>query len=119
VRECELIGFDPLVGFYHQLDYGRESLACDLNELSRPEIDRWIWELFRQRRFAVRDFSADSERPGCYLKKASRGRYYQGYEEWIAPRRSAMRAEAEALARSILDGEDTLPIGETDAADPL
>jgi CRISP-associated protein Cas1 len=119
VRECELIGFDPLVGFYHQLDYGRESLACDLTEPSRPEVDRWIWELFRQRRFAARDFSADGERPGCYLKKASRGRYYQDYEEWIASRRPAMRAEVEALARSILDGEDTLPIRETDAADPL
>ncbi|MDP2601684.1 MAG: CRISPR-associated endonuclease Cas1 [Deltaproteobacteria bacterium] len=119
VRECELIGFDPLIGFYHQLDYGRESLACDLTEPSRPDVDRWIWEVFRQRRFTARDFSADGERPGCYLKKASRGRYYQGYEEWIASRRPAMRAEVEALARSMLDGEDTIPIGEADAADSL
>src|SRR5262249_48116756 len=119
VRECELIGFDPLVGFYHQLDYGRESLACDLTEPSRPEVDCWIWELFRQRCFTARDFSLVSERPGCYLKKGSRGRYYQEYEKWIVPRRSMMRAEVEALARSILDGEDTVPSGEPDAADSL
>jgi CRISPR-associated protein Cas1 len=118
VRECELIGFDPLVGFYHQLDYGRESLACDFMEPWRPEVDPWVWELFRRRRFVLRDFAADSERPGCYLKKTSRSRYYQGYEEWSASRRSAMRAEVEALARSILDGEDTLPVGEPNAADP-
>jgi CRISPR-associated protein Cas1 len=119
VRECELIGFDPLVGFYHQLDYGRESLACDLTEPCRPAVDRWIWELFRQRRFAARDFSSDNERPGCYLKKSSRGRYYQSYEEWSASCRPAMRAEVEALARSILDGEDALPSRESEAAYPL
>jgi CRISPR-associated protein Cas1 len=119
VRECELIGFDPLVGFYHQLDYGRESLACDLTEPSRPDVDRWVWELFRLRRFTSRDFSTDNERPGCYLKKAGRGRYYQVYEEWMALRRSAMRAEVEALARSILDGEDALPIRESNAADQM
>jgi CRISPR-associated protein Cas1 len=119
VRECELIGFDPLVGFYHQLDYGRESLACDLTEPTRPDVDRWVWELFRRRDFTSRDFSADSERPGCYLKKAGRGRYYQAYEEWMTPRRSAMRAETEALARSILDGEDPLSIGEPNTENPL
>jgi len=119
VRECELIGFDPLIGFYHQLDYGRESLACDLTEPSRPDVDGWIWEIFRRRVFTARDFSADNERPGCYLEKAGRGRYYQSYEEWIAPRRPVMRAEVEALARSILDGENTLPSGESEAADSL
>jgi CRISPR-associated protein Cas1 len=119
VRECELIGFDPLVGFYHQLDYGRESLACDLTEPCRSEVDRWVWELLRLRRFTNRDFSTDTERPGCYLKKSGRSRYYQAYEEWIGPRRAAMRAEVEALARNILDGEDTLPVGERDAANPV
>jgi CRISPR-associated protein Cas1 len=117
VRECELIGFDPLVGFYHQLDYGRESLACDLTEPCRSEVDYWIWELFRLRCFTNRDFSSDAERPGCYLKKNGRGRFYQGYEEWISSRRGAMRSEVEALARMMLDGEDALPVGEREAAD--
>ena len=119
VRECELIGFDPLVGFYHQVDYGRESLACDFTEPCRPEVDRWVWELFRQRRFTARDFSSESERPGCYLKKYCRGRYYQDYEQWMVTRRGSMRSEVEALARNILDGEDTLSCGERDPADPV
>ena len=119
VRECELIGFDPLVGFYHQLDYGRESLACDLTEPCRPEVDRWIWELFRLRCFTNRDFSSDAERPGCYLKKNGRGRFYQAYEEWIASRHGAMRSEVEALARIVLDGEDALPVGKREAADQV
>lgn len=119
VRECELIGFDPLIGFYHQVDYGRESLACDLTEPWRPEVDRWVWELFRLRRFTDRDFAADNERPGRYLKKSARSRYYQAYEGWMGPHRAAMRNEVEALARSMLDGEDTVPLGEPGAAGSL
>lgn len=113
VRECEMIGLDPMVGFYHELDYGRESLACDLVEPVRPAVDRWVWELCRSRAFEGRDFSSDAERPGCYLKKSARGRYYEAYEVWAGPRRPAMRAEAEALARRILDGEDPLPVRES------
>ncbi|WP_150538604.1 CRISPR-associated endonuclease Cas1 [Actinobacillus vicugnae] len=30
------VGLDPYVGFYHSLDYGRESLACDVMEILRP-----------------------------------------------------------------------------------
>lgn len=48
VREIEVIGLDPTIGFYHQFDYGRESLACDLVELYRIDVDRFVWELFRE-----------------------------------------------------------------------
>lgn len=109
VRECEVIGLDPLVGFYHEVDYGRESLACDLLEPFRPTVDRWVWEVFRTRQFEGRDFSSDTDRPGCALKKAARGRFYAAYEAWIAPHRSSMRATVEALARRILDdGENAV-----------
>lgn len=118
VRECELIGLDPMVGFYHELDYGRESLACDLVEPVRPDVDRWVWELCRSRAFEARDFSSEVERPGCYLKKGARGRFYAAYEDWAGPRRSAMRTETESVARRILDGEDPLLVRTTgDAGD--
>ncbi len=102
VRECELIGLDPLVGFYHEIDYGRESLACDLLEPFRPSVDRWVWDLFRTRRFERRDFASDQDRPGCSLKKDARSRFYAAYEDWIAPHRSRMRETVETLARRIL-----------------
>jgi len=35
---CHAIGFDPFVGFYHQLRFGRPALALDLMELFRPLI---------------------------------------------------------------------------------
>ena len=34
-------GLDPYVGFYHALEYGRESLSCDVVEALRPEVDRF------------------------------------------------------------------------------
>lgn len=109
VREIETIGLDPFIGFYHQFEYGRESLACDLVEPSRPYVDRWVWELFRKRTFTGRDFSEGKERPGCYLKKEGRSRYYILYEEWAEDIRKTLREEVQALARRIMDGQDIIP----------
>ncbi len=109
VREIEVIGLDPTIGFYHQFDYGRESLACDLVEPYRVDVDRFIWELFRQRRFTARDFAEDDERPGCYLKKQSRKRFYPEYEEWANGTRPLWVDEVRTLARRIMDGQDIIP----------
>ncbi|MBI4687423.1 MAG: CRISPR-associated endonuclease Cas1 [Nitrospirae bacterium] len=108
VREIEVIGLDPVIGFYHQFDYGRESLACDLVEPYRPMVDRFVWETFRERTFTVRDFSQDDEKPGCYLKKESRKRFYPLYEEWAQKARPAWVEEARGIARRIMDGQDII-----------
>lgn len=108
VRECETIGLDPVIGFYHDFEYGRDSLACDLMEPDRPIIDRWIFELFHTRQFTGRDFAADRERPGCYLKKAARRRYYPLYEAWMRDRRGHMREAVTRLVHEVLDGEDAV-----------
>jgi hypothetical protein len=39
VRACYGAGLDPMIGFFHNLDFGRESLACDLVEPLRPRLD--------------------------------------------------------------------------------
>ncbi|MCP9462913.1 MAG: CRISPR-associated endonuclease Cas1 [Nitrospira sp.] len=109
VRECELIGLDPLIGFFHEIDYGRESLACDLLEPFRPLVDRWVWTLFRDRQFDAQDFASEQDRPGCSLKKAARSRYYQAYEQWMTQHRPRLRETVEALARRVMnDGSDPL-----------
>jgi CRISPR-associated protein Cas1 len=109
VREIEIIGLDPTIGFYHQFDYGRESLACDLVEPFRPEVDRFVYETFRNRQFTARDFAEDDERPGCYLKKGSRRRFYPLYEEWATGMRPLWVDEVRTLARRIMDGQNPLP----------
>ena len=108
VREIEVIGLDPTIGFYHQFEYGRESLACDLVELYRTDVDTFVWELFRERVFTVRDFSQGDERPGCYLKKESRTRFYPLYEEWAKELRPKLVNEVRTLATRIMDGQDII-----------
>jgi CRISPR-associated protein Cas1 len=71
-------GLDPFIGFYHALDFGRESLACDVIEALRPQADRFVLALFRQETLSADDFSDTAA--GCLLGKAGRGRYYAAYE---------------------------------------
>jgi CRISPR-associated protein Cas1 len=109
VREIEVIGLDPVIGFLHGFDYGRESLACDLVEPYRSDVDRFVWELCRERTFTARDFAEDDEKPGCYLKKEARKRFYPAYEVWAKAMRPIWTAETRTLARRILDGQDPIP----------
>ena len=92
IRVLVSTGFDPQLGIYHQPSYGRESLACDLVELYRPVIERWVWRLFacevlRSDHFTM---AADQSKP-CVLGKAGRARYYSHYESQARRWRKLMR----------------------------
>ncbi len=99
LREVAVAGLDPMVGYLHERDFGRESLVCDLVEGARPAADGFIWRLFHERTFTGRDFSSGDERPGCYLKKGARARYYPLYEAWAEGERSGWRDTVRALVR--------------------
>jgi len=99
LREVAAAGLDPMVGFLHELDLGRESLVCDLVEGARPAADGLVWRLFHERTFTARDFTTGDERPGCYLKKGARARFYPLYEAWAETERSAWRETVRALVR--------------------
>lgn len=71
-------GLDPFIGFYHSLNFGRESLACDVMEALRPQADRFVLSLFRQGTLSNDDFSKTDG--ACLLGKAGRSRYYAAYE---------------------------------------
>ncbi len=105
VREIEVIGLDPTLGFLHDFEYGRESLASDLVEIFRASVDRFVWTVFREREFRENDFAHDVERPGCYLKKGGRKRFYPLYEEWARQERPQITAEVRGLAHRITDGD--------------
>lgn len=74
-------GLDPYVGFYHALDFGRESLACDLVESFRTSIDRFAAGLFGKGILRPEDFSMTQGM--CLLGKAGRARFYPAYEAHI------------------------------------
>ncbi len=71
-------GFDPYVGFYHQISFGRESLASDMLEPLRSLADRFCLDLVRQQTLRAEHFSLTDN--GCLLGKAGRVHYYEAYE---------------------------------------
>ena len=71
-------GLDPFIGFYHALDFGRESLACDIVEPLRIEVDRHALMLFRTEKLRMDDFSMTDG--ACLLGKAGRTRFYAEWE---------------------------------------
>jgi CRISPR-associated endonuclease Cas1 len=50
------VGLDPGMGVLHADLPRRDSLACDLMEAVRPEVDAYVLELLRTRTFGARDF---------------------------------------------------------------
>lgn len=93
-------GFDPYVGFYHALDFGRESLASDLLEAVRPLCDRFCLRLVKEQTISARDDFSTTE-SGCLLGKAGRARYYAAYESYSEVLRASIQAEVELLAERV------------------
>ncbi|MBI4576711.1 MAG: CRISPR-associated endonuclease Cas1 [Planctomycetes bacterium] len=56
-------GFDPLIGFFHQPDYGRPSLVLDVIEEFRPlVVDHLVIRLVNRRQLAPEDFEHPAPR---------------------------------------------------------
>lgn len=73
------VGFDPYLGFYHGLQYGRVSLACDLVELIRAPFAEWnVLRFFNMSRLKSSDFL---KLDGVYFKKAALKRFLALYTE--------------------------------------
>lgn len=101
-----VVGLDPTIGFYHKFDYGRDSLACDIEEVFRPKIDRFVCELFMNRGFSEKDFVKHSG--GVFLKKEARARFYPLYEDWVSPLRAELREFIRILTEEIKNGQKPL-----------
>jgi len=92
-------GLDPLLGFYHDPSFGRDSLASDLIEPLRPWIDDRVWWLFRQRRLTVDHFFRDGE--ACLLNKAGRKVFFQTWASGVDVPQRLLRRWARRLARTL------------------
>ncbi len=101
--EIYIAGLDPTIGFYHGFEYGRDSLACDIEEPFRPEVDRFVWELFRKEHFRDRDFT--EEKGGVYLKKKARARFYPLYEEFSRPLRKRIQKTLREIIERLMENE--------------
>lgn len=92
-------GLDPCIGYYHQLSFARESLACDLVEPLRPLGDQFCHQLIASQTLTGEHFSTTDS--GCLLGKAGRLRYYQAFEQHAPLMRKAIHAEVKTLAQTI------------------
>ena len=73
------VGFDPMVGFYHQLRHGRPALALDLMEPLRPIIaDSAVLTAINTRMVTPKDFV----RAGDAVALSAEGRrgFFRAYE---------------------------------------
>ncbi len=97
-------GFDPHVGFLHGIDFGRESLACDLVEPLRPAMERLAWRLFAEQTLRDRDFTTEKD-GACLLQKAGRARFYEAVEPALEDCRRRLDRTLAALRRQLLGDE--------------
>ncbi len=98
-------GLDPMLGFYHDIAYGRESLACDFVEPLRPRIDNWVWRLFAERELRLEHFSTD--KGACLLNKAGRKIFYASWETYAPLLRRTLRRSAHILVRKLFSDTGT------------
>ena len=77
------VGFDPYIGFFHGIDYGRPSLALDLIEPFRHAIiDRFTLYLVNNHILTEKDFE-DKADEGVLLNDDARKRYFVEYEKYM------------------------------------
>lgn len=99
VLAAHACGLDPAIGFFHQLSYGRDSLASDLVEAHRSTLDAWALQLFSKHILRADDFSTTQE--GCLLGKAGRTRFYKEWESQAERLRRALDRQCRELVRLI------------------
>jgi CRISP-associated protein Cas1 len=112
-------GFDPYLGFLHEIDYGRPSLALDLLEEFRPAwIDRFVIAALQRGQFEKEDFLRGTD-GGLALDRDGLKRFFVVWESALAEEiaigegertiRDLYRRQAERLARAIQYGEPYVP----------
>jgi CRISPR-associated protein Cas1 len=102
VLAAHAAGLDPAIGFFHQTSFGRESLASDLIEPCRADVDRWTLALFNRQVLRAEDFSTTAD--GCLLGKAGRGRYYLEWEPMAEHLRRHLDRQTRVLVHAIQPG---------------
>ncbi|WP_051940376.1 CRISPR-associated endonuclease Cas1 [Stenoxybacter acetivorans] len=91
VRLLTAAGLDSSLGFYHQPQANRASLACDVMEPVRADIDRWVWQHLLQGTWQASDF--EYQYGACLLHKAQRQAYYPLFEADAAGWRAHLKQE--------------------------
>lgn len=76
----EAVGLDPQIGYLHDPRPGRMSLALDLLEEVRPDIDRLVVKLLRRRQVRIEHFERMAG-GACYLSEEGRTLVLRAWED--------------------------------------
>jgi CRISPR-associated protein Cas1 len=120
VGAAQRIGLDPAIGFFHVVDYGRPSLALDLEEEFRPVIvDTLVLGILRQGLLEPVDFGRDSkDETGVWMSDDARRFFLARYEERMGVKvrhpsweqrltyRQCVDRQVEHMARCILGRDE-------------
>lgn len=116
------IGFDPYIGLFHRIDYGRPSLAADLiEEFRAPIVDRLTLRLINNNIFTLENFFPHPKSGSMYLKREKMRKYLEEYERYMSYEfdhpekkektnfRKCFRDQVYKLAQAIMEKKDYLP----------
>lgn len=75
-------GFDPAIGIFHSIEYGRSSLALDLlEEFRHPLCDRLVLRVLNTRMFDIDDFIHHDASPQLFFKDTALKIFLRLFEE--------------------------------------
>ena len=113
----EAIGFDPYLGFFHEVHYSHAALASDLMEEFRFLVDSLVLASINRGVLTPDDFTASPDGEGRYLTSPGRKKFYPAYEQKMQTEvayrgtnvsyRRVFHHQAEHLAR-VVRGEEYL-----------
>lgn len=91
---------DPMLGFYHEPVHGRYSLACDLTERIRTDIEKWVIQLILEEHLRPLHFTSSEQYP-CVLNKEGRAIFYPLWERRFKVWKKYIRMNAQQWAKTI------------------
>ena len=115
------LGYDPYLGYFHEVEYGRASLACDIQEEFRASVDRFTLYFINNRILNGDDFYKNPKDGSVYLQRDAMKKYFAEYEKFISREfkhpdtgenttlRKCFRIQAEKLAAFIKGEKDYMP----------
>lgn len=99
-RALYQVGLDPAFGFYHKVSSGRHSLACDLAELYRCQVDHLVYQLLDSGKLRRSHFGYQLN--ACLLTKEGRKIFFPAYQTDMKSCRRALRMTAHCWAKTLM-----------------
>jgi CRISPR-associated endonuclease Cas1 len=100
---CLAVGLDPGLGIVHADYRARDSLALDLMEPIRPQVDSYVLQLIQTRAFRASDFH-ETRKGSCRILAPLSHELAQTASDWAA----LIAPVVEATARLLADDPETL-----------